>query len=95
MAGLFKIQEKLKAVKGLTKKWVEAKGNFEKQITSAREELEKAIEAFESSPSLPPLQKTTLEKRSKLRSLFVKRRLTKTEEQNPVAEVRVYQFQIL
>lgn len=67
---MFKIQEKLKTVKGLTKEWLKNKGTFDKQITSARADLELAIEIFEASPTSIQLQTSTHEKRNKLKSLF-------------------------
>lgn len=67
---LFKIQEKLKLVKNLLKEWAKAKGSFDKQLTFAKEELDKAMEVHGVAPSSINLQTATLEKRNKLRSLL-------------------------
>lgn len=53
--GLFKIQEKLKVFKALTKEWLGTKGNFDKQVTTARADLDLAIQALEDFPSYIPL----------------------------------------
>lgn len=59
-------------VKRLTKEWINGKGNFDKQITSAKDNLEKSAEGLEASPSSIFLQEATHEKRIKIRDMFEK-----------------------
>lgn len=40
---------KLKVVKALTKEWLGTKGNYDKQVTRVREDLDLAIQALEDS----------------------------------------------
>lgn len=67
--GLFKIQGKLKAVKALIKEWSQKMGTFDKQILSAKSDLDLAKKTMESHPNSIPHQTTTLEKRNKLKAL--------------------------
>lgn len=56
--------------------WNKNKGNFDKYITKARANMEWAIDVLEASPSSLPLQAPVVEKREKLRDIFVKEEVT-------------------
>lgn len=64
--------EKLKVVKSLIKEWIKGKGNFDKQLATARSELDCANETLEAYPTFLSLQSITIEKREKLRNLYDK-----------------------
>lgn len=57
------MQMKLEAVKDINKEWNKSKGNFQKQILIAKEDLKKSIKALESFPISTLLQSGTVEKR--------------------------------
>lgn len=62
--GLFKLQQKLKEVKALSKEWAVDKRNSTKLLALTREKLESSIQDMQNKPNSTTLQKAALEKRA-------------------------------
>lgn len=73
--GLYKIQKKLKEVKTLTKQWLANKEGFQRQLSSAKKDLEEALKNLDASPTSPSLQAASNEKKKKPKKAIGKRRI--------------------